>query len=329
MSLWDTGKKFVKYNPATALQYRAGDAVVKKVGKQFNSGGMPDMSAEAAAREASRKRQIGYINKMQGPQQTAGMTARIAALKDESKDRPLSQDAFFQGDRAALVSGAQQTVSGVENAQRATGTSGGFANQGSTQDAYDRLGSQLAQLGGQARQAREEKGQMAVDAEQGFQDQKQAFQNAKMQYLQAVEAGDAAAAQKAMDMARQIQAQEKASRRQLVGGIIGGAAQAGAAAASDERVKKEIKPAHKEIRSFLDSLGVHSYKYKDDEKPLRGKDRYVSAMAQELEKTEIGKSMVKDTKDGKVVDYGKGFGTMLAAQADLHQRLKQLEKKKG
>jgi len=52
-------------------------------------------------------------------------------------------------------------------------------------------------------------------------------------------------------------------------------------------------------------------------------------MAQDLEKAgKIGKSMVKNTEYGKMVDYGKGFGSILAAQVQLNERLKELEKKK-
>lgn len=100
---------------------------------------------------------------------------------------------------------------------------------------------------------------------------------------------------------------------------------------SDEDKKKNIESGNGEINKFLDALGAHSYEYKDDMKdnPLGGEGEFVSPMAQELEKSKLGKSMVKDTPDGKVVDYGKGFGAILAAQAMLNDRLKKLEKKKG
>ena len=51
-------------------------------------------------------------------------------------------------------------------------------------------------------------------------------------------------------------------------------------------------------------------------------------MAQELEKAgPVGRAMVEDTPDGKMVHYGRGLATMLAAQADLHARLKAVENK--
>ncbi len=48
-------------------------------------------------------------------------------------------------------------------------------------------------------------------------------------------------------------------------------------------------------------------------------------MAQDLEKTPEGKALVENTDQGKIVDYGKGLGTMLAAMADIHKRLKKIE----
>jgi hypothetical protein len=122
----------------------------------------------------------------------------------------------------------------------------------------------------------------------------------------------------------------KNRRSKAIGGIISGVAQAGAAAASaasDEDLKTEIKPGAKQIESFLEAMKAHSYEYKDKEK--HGAGKHVSPMAQELEKTELGKSMVIDTPDGKMVDYGKGFGAMLAANAALHERVKKLEGKKN
>lgn len=98
-----------------------------------------------------------------------------------------------------------------------------------------------------------------------------------------------------------------------------------AAAASDERVKTEITDGSGSLHEFLSALGTHEYEYDEPEKPLRGKGRFVSPMAQEIESTKLGKNMVKDTPDGKIVDYGKGFGTMLAALADQHKRLQRIE----
>jgi len=48
-------------------------------------------------------------------------------------------------------------------------------------------------------------------------------------------------------------------------------------------------------------------------------------MAQDLEKTPMGASFVKDTPRGKQVDYGHGLAAILASQANIHDRLRNLE----
>ena len=50
------------------------------------------------------------------------------------------------------------------------------------------------------------------------------------------------------------------------------------------------------------------------------------SMAQDIEKAgPVGKSMVVDTPTGKVVDYGKGFGAMLASLAHMNERQNNIE----
>lgn len=77
----------------------------------------------------------------------------------------------------------------------------------------------------------------------------------------------------------------------------------------------------------LDKLQAYEYEYKD---PKFGKGKQVSVMAQDMEKAgEAGRNMVTNTPEGKMIDYGKGFGAIVAAQAQLNQKLNELEKKYG
>lgn len=93
-----------------------------------------------------------------------------------------------------------------------------------------------------------------------------------------------------------------------------------AAALSDENEKEDIKDF--DASQFLDSLTPHKYHYKNK---ANGEGSHAGVMAQDLEKTPEGSAMVEDTPEGKIVDYGKGFGTLAAAMGDLHDRLKKLE----
>ena len=62
---------------------------------------------------------------------------------------------------------------------------------------------------------------------------------------------------------------------------------------------------------------------KDD--PRASKDRQLGVMAQDLEKSKLGKEAVHDADIGKVVDYKDLEPKMLASLAALNQRLKKLE----
>lgn len=118
---------------------------------------------------------------------------------------------------------------------------------------------------------------------------------------------------------------------EMVSGLFGGGSSGGGASMfSDENNKKNVHGGGPQIQLFLDSAQPHEYEYKDSVKdnPLAGEGTYVSPMAQDLEKSPLGAEMVKDTPDGKVVDYGKGFGTLLAGLGDVNNRLKALEGKK-
>lgn len=80
----------------------------------------------------------------------------------------------------------------------------------------------------------------------------------------------------------------------------------------------------------LDKLKAYEYEYKDPSAAGAGEGKFNGIMAQDLEKAgPVGKSMVMDTPQGKMVDYGKGFSAILAAQVDFNERMKQIEKRFG
>lgn len=125
--------------------------------------------------------------------------------------------------------------------------------------------------------------------------------------------------------AQRLKDQRNQANQNMMGNLLGGLGAAGIMAFSDERVKTEIEPGEKSVREFLSKVAPKKYAYKSTEYGDEGK--HVSVMAQDLEKSEVGKRMVIDTPQGKMVDYSKGLPAMLAAQADLHKRLEQLEAK--
>lgn len=94
---------------------------------------------------------------------------------------------------------------------------------------------------------------------------------------------------------------------------------------SDERAKKNIKSGDAAIEDMLSKLAASLYEYKNGNK--HGKGQQLGIMAQDLEKSGLGKHMVKSTNEGKQVDFVRGLATMLAGQANLHKRMAKLEGK--
>ena len=97
------------------------------------------------------------------------------------------------------------------------------------------------------------------------------------------------------------------------------------AAFSDKNLKKNVRSAKDkdllssvEIDGFLGTLSPKQYNYKDKN---HGEGKQVGIMAQDLEKTQLGKQMVENTPEGKQVNFGKGLGLVMASQARLNERL--------
>jgi hypothetical protein len=99
---------------------------------------------------------------------------------------------------------------------------------------------------------------------------------------------------------------------------------------SDEDLKTNIDYDRKHIDDFLEKLKPALYDYKDEVKdsPLASDERQLGVMAQDLEKSELGKEAVIDTEGGKVVDYDDLQPKMLASLASLKADIEELKKKK-
>lgn len=125
--------------------------------------------------------------------------------------------------------------------------------------------------------------------------------------------------------ANRYMAQQQALGQAAAGGLAG----LGYGAFSDKNLKTDIKSgnASEMISEFIEPLDSYSYKYKSESIPGKqyGDKRFTSVMAQDLEKSRIGKNMVINTPEGKMIDYSKAVSPALAAIAELHKRVKRLE----
>lgn len=105
-----------------------------------------------------------------------------------------------------------------------------------------------------------------------------------------------------------------------VNSTLSGAAGA-AAMMSDRRVKDDIKPLGSgAVSDMLDKIAPSTFRYKGSARPETG------LMAQDLERSSIGRGLVRETPQGvKAVDVGRTAMTSMAALADMHARLKRVE----
>jgi hypothetical protein len=87
---------------------------------------------------------------------------------------------------------------------------------------------------------------------------------------------------------------------------------------SDERLKKDIKPADNDVETMMENLVGKKFKYKEGDQA-----EHISPMAQDIEKAGLP---VLDTPKGKlVIDNDDTKGAVLAALGNLHARIKKLE----
>lgn len=113
------------------------------------------------------------------------------------------------------------------------------------------------------------------------------------------------------------------------------AAIGGAAMMSDTTNKKDIRDTSPS--KFFEALEAKKYKYKKTDGQLgRTPGEHIGIIAQDVEKAPGGKSIVKNTSEGKAIDIASAVGTLMAGAAETAQRLKELEhyfktskKKKG
>lgn len=192
----------------------------------------------AAERARAKAKQYELLGQLKAPTVSDSVKNRIKALEGESKAGPLVEDPYFQKQRATLVQGGQQALSSVQNTQAAQGNSGGFSNQGSVNDIYDRLGSQLAGLGQESANLKDQKAETAAQMQQSIIDAQIDYENSITNAKIAIESGDAAAASAALDRAYNAQEMIKQNQRNFnmslvttgiglaAGGMGGGAAAA-------------------------------------------------------------------------------------------------------
>ena len=306
-------------NPAKLAANRAKrtDALGALAGAQSQNA-PPDPYEQAQKAALDRMKQIS-----EGGETEAEKAQRMALQQQR-------QQAYAEG-RQQLQG---QMASGFE-ANKANMARRGIASGGAeiAQNAalQQNLGNAMGRLAG------EQSGQEAqILADQGMQAQQRrmAATQALSDIAQGKQAQDISKLGMASNMWNAMQGRKQnryLAQQQMMGQAIGGlSAGAGYAAFSDENVKTGVKEqknySTKMVSEFMEPLKSYNYKYKDSKySGDMGDKTYSSVMAQDLEKSKLGRQMVIDTPEGKMVDYAKGIAPIMSSIAELNQRLKRLE----
>lgn len=256
--------------------------------------------------------QSNVFNQMQGIADGTGANPAQAMLNQATGANVANQAALMAGQRGA---NANAGMIARQAAQQGGALQQQAAGQGAVMQANQQLAA-LNQMGGIAGQqvgnlgnANNAAAQTALQQQQNLIGGMNATNNANVSNVASIN-----------DMNASENAANKKAGSDLFGGIMNAAGSA--MALSDEKAKKNVKSGEGAVKELLNSAEPKEYDYKDK---ANGKGKHVSPMAQDLEKSAIGKSMVMDTPQGKVVDYGKGFGAILAAQSMLNKRLDSIE----
>lgn len=254
------------------------------------------LAADSAPTQTAIMQQMGQAALGQGPSLAE---AQLKAAQDRNLAQQLAATQATRGGSNAL-----NTRTLLQN----MGSSGrDLAQQSAIDKIQERQAAQGAYLGQLNNVGAQARGDIA--AEHGY----------------SVGAKTAAQSLAAANLASQTAAYQ--ADRQQQGALIGGIGSAvGMMAGSDKKMKKDIESSDKDMKSFVEALSAKKYKYKEPEKPGRAEGERYGVLAQALEKSKAGKSIVVEGPDGKMVDAAQGLGLALASQAALNNRISDLEK---
>ena len=115
-------------------------------------------------------------------------------------------------------------------------------------------------------------------------------------------------------------------KAQAAGGMMNAGGGAVTTLLSDERLKKDVKTDKKMIEAFLDGIEAKSFEYKEskgDKGTTPG--THLGVIAQDVEAAPGGRSMIVETPDGKGIDIPSAVGMLMAASANINDRIKDIE----
>lgn len=232
--------------------------------------------------------------------QRAGISQDAAAqsgmLAAQEQNAARAQLGSVLSDSRAQDLGAATTNAGMQQQTN-------IANLGAGVDQQKQRDTMIAQYVAQG---------MTLDAAQRQAEIQQAQFNAELLARQA--AADKGVAMQSSQAAGQTAAT-------TVGAVAGAV---GAAVASDRKLKKNVGDGDDDVKAFLDDLVAHTFEYKN--KSQYGGGQRVGIMAQDAEKSGMGRGFVMNTPDGKMLDSARAVGAALAGLANVNKRLSAIER---
>jgi hypothetical protein len=245
-----------------------------------------------------------------------------AAFQAQLKAQALGQDPTSQA-QLQLQRGTDRNLSQIAGAARSA-----RANQGlALREAFKAQAMANQDMAGQAATLRAQERAAAQDAyAQDLMRQQQSKQN-----LEGLRSGIAGATQ-------QLQYNANLNKQQQTKDLF----QQGANAAlktnfaqellgkSDKMAKKDIKEiSPKDLEEFATKLKASTFKYKKPNGEPYQKGEVAGIMAQDLEKSKIGKDMVVESDGGKMIDFKRAVPATMAAVSEVMKRIKKLEQSKS
>lgn len=297
-------------SPLTAEQ-QAADAAAKQFAATQAALGANPYAIDTTQATQSRGQQEQAIKALQGAANGTAPSAAELLLKQQSD----ANNAAAFGAAAALkgrTPGASFTTAARQNATNQLQTNATAAAQRAAEMANARsalssvIGSQEQQDQQGAQAQAQLKTNYAANQEQGqLQSQGQGVTSA----------GDLVGAN--------VKNSSNAATN-LTGDITKGAQALGSL--SDKRAKKNVKPVKAELDATFEALNPKTFEYKDPDQAGAGHGERVGILAQDMQKSPLGKETVIDGKPLKL-DIGNALGLALAGLASMRKELDTLKKK--
>lgn len=290
-------------------------AQLQQGASQFNAGQANDAASQQAqlqqaAALANQQAALGASTTSTTLAQQAAIANSAAQNQTYQTNAQLQQGAALQnaqlGTQAAIANAGNQTSANTSSSQLANAVNLANANN------QTQAGLTQAQLQTQANIAGANN-QVSTNAL----NQKAQQDLAANQLAAAGQAGQTSVG--AGDVAAKFADAEAKKEAALLGGL----GTAGAALlASDRREKTDITKAEAEIAEFTSTLKPYAFRYREPEKPGRAPGQRFGIMAQDLEKSAVGRTLVREMEDGtKAIDVPQSIGAILATLSAMNRRI--------